>query len=31
MQMLQMMINMQKLMKGGGDISQIMKFMGGRR
>lgn len=31
MQMLQMMMNMQKLMKGGGDISQIMKFMGGRR
>lgn len=31
MQMLQMMMNMQKLMQGGGDISQIMKFMGGRR
>lgn len=31
MQMLQMIMNMQKLMKGGGDISQIMKFMGGRK
>lgn len=30
MQMLQMIMNMQKMMKGGGDISQIMKMMGGR-
>lgn len=30
MQMLQMIMNMQNMMKGGGDISQIMRMMGGR-
>lgn len=30
MQMLQMMMNMQRMMNGKGDMSQIMKFMGGK-
>lgn len=29
-QMLQMLMNMQNMMKSGGDISQLMKMMGGR-